>query len=192
MLAPDLAALADKVVKRARRQGYVLAREVREEMNQAGLEENRWKEVIQQAHESLRYRAGRYYYAAPVSNRVKAEQSRQASLQRVVRELIRQHQAAEREDERRGADRIDFVHPVQIRTEDGRDMTLLSRDLSASGIRLISSRSLLGQKLCVRIPHPGPGETSDFRVHILWTCTVGDSLFENGGTFLELANQARE
>ena len=55
---------------------------------------------------------------------------------------------------------------------------VLTRDLSASGIRLIGTRRLLGQKVTVRLGG------FDFQVRILWTCPVGDDLVENGGTFL--------
>jgi hypothetical protein len=68
-------------------------------------------------------------------------------------------------------------------TEDGREFTLLSRDLSASGIRLIGTRRLLGQRIKVRIG------ALDFQVRVLWACPVGDDLVENGGTFLGVSAQ---
>ena len=71
---------------------------------------------------------------------------------------------------------------MTVRTEDGREFTLLSRDLSATGIRLIGTRRLLGHKVHVIIT--SGGVSLDFLVRILWTCPVGDDLVENGGTFL--------
>jgi hypothetical protein len=84
---------------------------------------------------------------------------------------------------------------VKVRAEDGRECTLLSRDVSATGIRLIGTRRLLGQKVRVSIPRPGAATTDSpraaagwsFLVRILWTCAVGDDLFENGGAFMEVA-----
>jgi hypothetical protein len=37
----------------------------------------------------------------------------------------------------------------------------------------------------VLISQPGGGEPLCFLTRILWTCAVGDGLFENGGVFLE-------
>jgi hypothetical protein len=49
---------------------------------------------------------------------------------------------------------------------------------------------LLGQKVRIFIPYPGSPETSNegwsFVVRILWTCAIGEDLFENGGAFLEI------
>jgi hypothetical protein len=45
----------------------------------------------------------------------------------------------------------------------------------------------MGQKLRVWIPRPGKANESHcFLVQILWSASVGDDLFENGGIFLEL------
>jgi hypothetical protein len=190
MITTDLQGIAEAVVRRAQRQGFVLPREVREELAGAGQAEELWKDVVALARPALKRRQGCYYYTAPVSARVRQEQSRQRTLQRAVRQLIRQYRAAARPQERRGEDRMDFIQPVQVRTEDGRAHTLLSRDLSATGIRLIGSRGFLGQKLHVLIPRPGEEASWDFLVHILWTCAVGDNLYENGGPFLEVAQEA--
>jgi hypothetical protein len=70
-----------------------------------------------------------------------------------------------------------------VRTEEGKDFTLLSRDLSATGIRLLGTQRLLGHKVQLELPGD-PG--CRLLVRILWTCAVGDDLFENGGSFLEL------
>ena len=92
--------------------------------------------------------------------------------------------------------RVDFAQPVTVLTEDGLRFTLLGRDLSATGIRLLGTRRLLGQRVRVLISLPagaGPGQTQavwSFQVRILWTCAVGDDLFENGGTFIVVNPQA--
>ncbi len=82
---------------------------------------------------------------------------------------------------------MDFVQTVAVRTEDGEEFTLLSRDLSATGIRLVGTRRLLGHKVHVLVPRPDGEPPYDFLVRILWTCAVGDGLFENGGAFLDVA-----
>lgn len=187
MSANSLQAVADSVVRRAQAQGHVVAREVREELARAGVAEGLWKDVLALARSSLVYRKGRYHYTAPVSDRVLAEQSQQGTIQAVVSELIRQHQATRGKVERRGEDRVDFIHPVKVVAEDGREHTLLSRDLSATGIRLVGTRRLLGQKVRVHIP-VGDGTAREFVVRILWTCPVGEDLVENGGTFVSVSH----
>src|SRR5262249_31947217 len=188
----DLENLADTVVRRAKKQGFILAREVREQLAEAGLSETLWKDVVTQAGPALRYRRGRYYHAASISERVLHEQDQQQAVRQAVRQIVRAQRTGAREVERREDPRIDFIQPVKVRTEDGREFTLLSRDLSATGIRLIGTRSLLGQKVRVLVSLPGgatarQGQGWSFLVRILWTCAVGEDLFENGGTFLEVA-----
>ena len=82
---------------------------------------------------------------------------------------------------------MDFVQTVTVRTQDGEEFSLLSRDLSTTGIRLVGTRRLLGHKLHVLVPRPDGGAAYDFLVRILWTCAVGDGLFENGGAFLDVS-----
>ena len=101
-----------------------------------------------------------------------------------MRRLIEQHQSARTGVERREQDRVDFVHPVTVLTDDGRRLTLLSRDLSVTGIRLVGTQRLLGQKVRVLVPAGEGQPPTEFLVRILWTCPVGDELIENGGTFL--------
>lgn len=182
MTATNLQPVADLVVLRAKDQGHVLAREVREELSRAGIDESFWKDVLALARASLSYRKGRYYYSPPVSERVRAEQSQQSAIAAAV-ERLTQQQRERRNVERREQGRADFIHPVLVMTEDGRQFTLISRDLSATGIRLIGTRRLLGQKVRVRITL---GEPVEFIVRILWTCPVGDDLVENGGSFLSV------
>jgi len=187
MTAADLKGVADQVVRRAQRQGYVVQRDVRAELKQAGEPEAMWKDVLALARASLTFRRGRYYFTAPISERVRREQTQQHGVRLAVEELLR---GAPAEDagpaERREQDRVDFVQTVAVRTEDGAEFSLLSRDLSAAGIRLVGTRRLLGQKLRVLVPRGGGQRPYDFLVRILWTCAVGDGLFENGGNFLEV------
>jgi hypothetical protein len=186
MIATSVQEIADQVARRAQRQGFVVPREIREELTRAGLDGALWKEVLTQARAALSYKRGRYYYQVPVSDRVRQEQSQQRDIQRAVRELIQQYQAAAGRVERREQDRVDFIQQVKVRTEDQREFTLLSRDISSTGIRLISGRRFLGQKLRVLIPGAVSAQPWSFVVRILWTCAVGDELFENGGTFMEV------
>jgi hypothetical protein len=189
MISTNLQAVAEQVVRLALRQGYVTAGEVRQELAQAGHPEALWKDVLALARPSLSYRGGRYHYAPPVSARVRVEQSQQRDIHRAVSGLIREHQSAVARVERRGQERLDFIHPVKVRTEDQREFTLLSRDLSPSGIRLLGTRRLLGQKVHVRLPG-ADGASWEFQVRILWTCPVGDDLVENGGMFLSVSPSA--
>ena len=191
MTVADLKGIADQVVRRAQKQGYVVPREVREELTQAGASDDLWKDVVALARQSLTLRRGRYYYSAPVSDRVRREQTQQQGVRRAVDQLLRDNPAAA-PIERRGQDRIDFVQTVTVRTEDGAEFTLLSRDLSVNGIRLVGTRRLLGQKVHVLVPRPGGEPPYDFLVRILWTCAVGDGLFENGGALLEVNHESHE
>src|SRR5262249_31792821 len=176
-------------IQRAQRQGSVRAREVREELARAGLEESLWKDVLALARASLTYKRGRYHYTAPVSARVQAEHTQQLDIQAAVRRLIELHQSARAGVDRREQDRVDFVQPVTVLTEDGRRLTLLSRDLSANGIRLVGTRRLLGQKVRVLIPAGEGQPPSEFLVRVLWTCPLGDDLVENGGQFVAIGNR---
>jgi hypothetical protein len=192
MIATGLQEVVESVVRRAERQEFVLPREVREELARAGQPESLWKDVIALARPSLTFRHGRYYYTSPVSARVRAEQSQQRAILRAVRQLVRRHRSSARAVERRAEDRFDFIQPVKVRTEDQREFTLLTRDLSATGVRLIGTRRLLGQKVHVLIPAPGADEPFDFAVRILWTCPVGEDLVENGGSFLSVSKPANQ
>jgi hypothetical protein len=86
-------------------------------------------------------------------------------------------------DERRGEERIDFVCPVLVVTEDERLLAFLIRDLSLSGVRLLGTDRLLGEKVRVLISNPN-GSPWSVWVRILWTCPVTQDLVENGGTIL--------
>jgi hypothetical protein len=181
----DLQRIAEAVVRRARQQGFVVPREVREELTRGGLSDTLWKDVLALARPSLSYRHSRYYYVPAVSDRVRQEQQQQEGLRQAVRQVIRQYRNSPALVERREQDRIDFMQPVQVQTEDGRAFTLLSRDLSPTGIRLVGPRQLLGQKLRVRLPRNSGHGPWCFVVRVLWACAIGEDLFENGGQFLE-------
>jgi hypothetical protein len=185
MIANPLQGVAEAVIRRAQQQGHVVPREVREELVRAGLSATFWKDVLALARGSLSYRRGRYYYTSPVSERVRAEQSQQRDIQSAVEKLIQQQPGAVARPERREQGRVDYIQPVKVVLEDGVELTLLSRDLSPTGIRLVGTRRLLGQKVRVFIPASG-GESLEFLVRILWTCPVGEDLVENGGTFLSV------
>lgn len=177
--------VANAVIRRAQRAGYVVSRDIRAELAQAGLPDTQWKDVVELTKESLHARQGRYYHAAAVSPRLQKTHDQQRLIQRAVRGIIRDYRAAKRSEERRKQDRSDFILPVKVQTEDGKQFTLLSRDLSTTGIRLVGTRRLLGQK--VRITLPRGDKPCTLLVRILWTCAVTEELFENGGSFMEIA-----
>jgi hypothetical protein len=184
MPSNDLQPVADAVLQLAKRQGFVTARDVRSELRIAGLPEATWKDVLAQVHESLVHRQSRYYHKDAFSPRLQKEHVQQQAIVKVIKKLIKQHKTRAKTDERRGQERVDFVQPVKIRTEDGKEFALLSRDLSATGVRLLGTKRLLGQK--VQLELPNADAPLRLLVRVLWTCAVGDDLFENGGNFLEL------
>jgi hypothetical protein len=189
MISINLQGVAELVVRQAQRNGYIVPRQVRTVLSEAGVCETMWKDVLAVAGPVLTYRKGRYYYTTPVSDRVRQEQVQQSNVHKAVREIIQHHRKSARV-ERREEDRIEFVQPVKVKTEDGREYTLLTRDLSPTGIRLIGTRRLLGQKVRVSIPVADGATSWEFVVRILWTCAVGDDLVENGGTLLERVEPA--
>jgi hypothetical protein len=185
-MASTMQQVADALVRRARMQGSLVAREVKAELQLHGMPEADWKEALQLAKGSLAYRAGRYYPKGSISPRLEQEQTRQQAIQKIIRQLIKQHRARSKQDERRGQSRVHFIQPVKIVGEDGKSHVLLSRDLSPTGIRLIGTRGLLGQKVKLLLPLGEDKADCVLLTRILWTCAVGDDLFENGGTFLEV------
>ncbi|HTU93900.1 MAG TPA: PilZ domain-containing protein [Gemmataceae bacterium] len=187
MISINLQGVAELVVRQAQRHGFILPRQVRTVLSEAGLSEALWKDVLAVARSSLTYRKGRYYYTTPVSDRVRQEQAQQLGVHNAVREIIRYYRSSA-QVERREEDRLNFVQPVKVKTEDGHEYTLLTRDLSSTGIRLIGTRRLLGQKIRVSIPGADAATNWEFVVRILWTCAVGGDLIENGGNFLEMVD----
>jgi len=186
MNSSEMKAVADAVLQLAKRQGYVTARDIREELRIAGLTQEIWKDVVAHTDGALVSRQGRYYPKDALSPRLQKEHAKQQAIMKAIKKLIRIHKNRGKVNERRGHARIDFVHPVKIRTEDGKEFGLMSRDLSATGVRLLGTKRLLGQKVQVELPD---GEMPcRLLVRILWTCAVGDDLFENGGSFTELVS----
>src|SRR5262245_1463320 len=112
MSASNLDGVVEQVLPRAQRQGYIVPREVRAELTQAGLPEAQWKDVLARAGHVLRYHRGRYYYVHPAETPVPVEPSRLGSIQEAVRALLEQHGLNSNCVERRGQGRVDFVQPV--------------------------------------------------------------------------------
>lgn len=188
-MSDAMAQVAESVVRRAQRQGYVVPRDIRAEMKLAGLPEEDWKAVVDQAKASLNYRQGRYYHVSAVSPRLHQEQQHQQVVSRLVKQLIKRHKEAAKERERRGQLRTDFVTPMKISTDDGVEHRLMSRDISPTGIRLLGTQRLLGQKVTVWLAAEEGQTPIGLATRILWTCAVGDGLYENGGNFLEAVSQ---
>ena len=186
MNASELQPVADTVLRHAKRQGFVTSRDVRAELRIAGLPEAAWKEAIALVQASLVHRLGRYYHKEAFSPRLQKEHAQQRAIQKAIRRLIKQHRNRNKTDERRGQARVDFIQQVKVRTEDGKEFALMSRDLSATGVRLLGTKRFLGQKVQLDLPSGSDEPACRLVVRILWTCAVGDDLFENGGTFMEL------
>jgi len=180
--------IADTIVRQAHRQGFIVARDIRTELKLAGFPEDKWKEVVTLAKSTLNYRQGRYYHLNAVSPTLQKEQNQQRTIQKVIRQILKQHRAAVKQNERRGQNRIDFIQPVKVHTEDGKAMSLLSRDLSPTGIRLLGTKQLLGQKIRVELSLGPDLPPCRILMRVLWTCAVGDGLFENGGSFIEVVD----
>jgi hypothetical protein len=191
MNSPDLQGIVHNVLCQAQKQGFVVPSDVRAELSQAGLPESHWKAVVEQAQPSLRYRHGRYYYvAASVSrlrDRIGQQQKQKRSMYQAVRQLIRRYKTSLYKDERRTQNRVQFLQPVTIVTDDDRELHCLSRDISTSGIRVICDRSLMGQRVRMLVPNfnNGGGQWA-FIVQVVWAGIVGDGLVENGGFFVEM------
>jgi hypothetical protein len=190
MSLPDLEPVTQAVVGRAQKQGYIVPHEVREELAHAGLPEERWKDVLEQARASLSYRHGRYYYVpaavARLRERSRHDQDLQQELRKSVRQLIQQFRKEAVDNERREHDRIQVLQRVKVLTAEGRAFNLLACDVSLTGVRLLGTHDVLGHKIKVVFPRSEP-ETKPwcFLVHVLWTNLVADNLYECGGMFVE-------
>jgi PilZ domain len=189
MLKTSMLRIVNIVCRRARRQGFILPQDVRAELAGAGMPETRWQEVVALAGDRLSDHDGCYFYR-PEGVSSRREQLRQRRLNRAVRRLMRGYKAVD-QNERRRQGRIDYIHPVQVETADGRSFTVLSCDLSVNGIRLISPTSLLGQKIRVCLPTGRGVESKCFSVQIVWSSVVGEGLCENGGAFLGIVRLTR-
>lgn len=181
----DLQRVAEAVTRRAAKQGYLLPRQVREEVSGAGADPALWKDVLKLASPHLVHRKGRYFYVSPSSPQRENQERRIQAIQSAVHELVQEYRQVAEIQDRREVDRVMFMQPVTAETADGQRLRVLTKDISSSGIRLIGNRGLLGQKLRVSVPSAA-GPERIFLVRILWTCTVGDDLYENGGSFMEL------
>jgi hypothetical protein len=182
MAPTELPRVADLLVRRARREGYIRPRDVSAELSRAGFPETSTEEVLALAGPALVYHKGRYY---PTESAQATPQRQRAKIKRAAARLIRGYKPQPAPQERRRQDRLAFIQAVEVWTDDGRERTLLSRDLSLTGIRLISSRCLLGQKMHVLLHAGGNGQPYRFVAQVLWSCAVGEELFENGAVFLD-------
>jgi len=187
MSTTELRPVADAILRLAKRQGFVTSRDVRAELRIAEIPESVWKDVLALIQSSLVHRRGRYYLKESFSPRLQKEHAQQQAILKAIRRLLKQHRSRSKADERRGQTRIDFVQPVKVRTENGQEFALISRDLSATGVRLLGTKRLLGQKVELELPNDGE-PACRLLVRILWTCAVGDDLFENGGSIIELVS----
>jgi hypothetical protein len=179
MARSELQTVAKVVARRAQRQGFVVPSEVKDELTAAGFEADRWKEVIALIRDGLHYRQGRYYH---VSTEPRPEESGQAweAIQQFLGKQVHPP-----DENRRQEERTAVALTLQIREEDGQELSVVSRDLSPTGIRFVANRSLLGRKVHLALPAQEPGQEPVLvQVRILWTAAVGDGLFENGGMFL--------
>src|SRR5262245_16889556 len=125
MSEQQLQSVAEEVVRLAHRQGYVVEREVREELARAGVADSRRKDVLALAQPTLSYRRGRYHYDAPLGERDAATQPRN-DIQAAVGRLVRLYGSSPGRVERREQGRVDFIQAVQVVTEDNRTFTLLT------------------------------------------------------------------
>jgi hypothetical protein len=186
MSLTDLQGIAEEVVQRARGQGFVVRREIREALAQAGLPETHWKDVLTLAQAFLHHRHGRYYYVSVVNAKPRSDRTHR-EVQQAVRQIVHDYRVGTADVERRQHGRVPFVQPTKILLPDHREIQLLSRDISPTGIRLIGTRSLQGQKVRVLIPRQDNGQGDwCFLVQILWSSQIGENLVEHGGVFLEL------
>jgi hypothetical protein len=182
MAPTELHRVAKLLVQRARREGFVRSGDIRAELVQAGLAAEDWEKVVALAGPALVYAKGRYY---PAESTKMTPTRGQQRIERVAARLIRHCRATAARAERRRESRIDFIQPVEIWMEDGHELIVLSRDLSLTGVRFISAHSLLGQKIHLLVPGGDKGVPYHFLVRVLWSCAVGDGLFENGALFLD-------
>lgn len=187
MASAELQAVASAVLRRAQKHGYVVPRDVRDELAAAGQEETRWKEVIELLRESLHYRQGRYFFISPSgSSSLQEEQKQLDRVRDVLRGVLGQPEQPDKPD-RRQEQRIAYTRAVKIQTEDNHELTVLSQDLSPSGIRFIANRSLLGRRVRVHLTPAGESDTPVVLLaRILWTTSAGEGLYENGGSFQEM------
>jgi hypothetical protein len=188
MVSPDLQAVAIAVLNRARRQGYVLPREIRGELKEAGHSEGIWKQVVNLIRPSLKYHHGRYYAKVSTLSPLEREKHHLRHIRTTLHIFLQKQKGKTMEEERRKEDRNSLVCALKIRTESGQELTVLGQDLSSSGFRVITDRSLLGKKIFMFLPPPQEGGALPVVIaaRVLWCVEIADGLFKNGGSFLEL------
>jgi hypothetical protein len=189
MNSPELHSVAQSVLSRARRQGYILPREIRMELKEAGQSTTLWKQVVNLIGPSLKYRNGRYYAQSSLTQ-LQREQNNLKHIRETLQEFLQKYQTPKSSDERRKEDRACYLRSVKIQTEDQQELTVLCQDLSLSGIRLVTERCLLGRKVRLYLPGPqGPDYPIIIAMRIVWSQSIADGLYKSGGTFLELISQ---
>jgi hypothetical protein len=187
----ELQEVVDSVVRRARKQGYVVPTEVREELARFGVSEDCWKEVIRRTDGGLHFRRGRYYFVSPLSRSATRIDERRREVRRIAMQLIRDYRAARVHQERRQQRRIPLILPVRVITERNRKIPCVTQDMSPTGVRLVGSTRLQGQRVHVLIPQREHGKGQHcFIARIVWSIEVGDGLVENGGLLLEVCDLA--
>jgi hypothetical protein len=77
---------------------------------------------------------------------------------------------------------------VGVKTEDGRKFPFFLQNLFTSGLRLLGTRSLIGQKVYVQVPYLEKKKSWCFPVRIVWSYRIVEGLVENGGIFLDMAS----
>lgn len=182
----DLQEAATIVLRRAEKQGHVVQQEIREALVQAGQPESRWRELVNLVRDSLQLRQGRYYFVSAAGPKLQHEHQQLEEVHQVLRSFVdRRSQGTD--PDRRKEERVPFGQSVPMRTENGEESTVLCQDVSLSGIRFVTNRGLIGQKVFVDLPPNGDdSKPVRFAVRVLWTVSVGEGLFENGGNFLEV------
>jgi hypothetical protein len=190
LITEDMQQIIDVVGRHARQQGFILQEEIRAALARAGMPEAQWLDVVSLAGDMLTPRNGRYYYYSATALPSDSVQRRQRRLHRAVRRVINTYRSSAR-DERCPRGRFDIVGPVLVETEDGRCVTLLTSNLSTTGILLIGPKSLLGQKLRVSLVNDNSSTPLCLLVRIVWSSQVSEGLCENGGMFLGVAPSRR-
>jgi hypothetical protein len=178
----------EAILRRAETRGFILPREIREELQRLGLDGQQWREFVRQAGTLLTYRNGRYYYVPAWNEARLREEERQLHVRALLQALLEHHKRSQHRQERRGAERMEVIWPITLILEDGTLHRAVTRDISAAGIRFLGTKSLLGQRVIARLSL-GSEQEHVFAVRILWTCEAGDQLYENGGTVLEVLAQ---
>ena len=191
MSAKDIECVVERIVERAQRQGSLLRKEIREELERSSVRESGWSSVLTLLRPSLRYYKGRYHYVSPTIGRLRTRVSEKKqelkAVQQAVRQLIRQHVVERRKDERRKHLRILLIQPVKVYTQTSGVLNFLSQDISLSGIRLLGNCSLVRETVTMQIPRPEQnGGCLRLNATILWAAPVGDGLIQQGGVFVDL------